>query len=393
MSQPGCLWHAQPLSPSSAIPGCHPLSQTQAGSVPVTFGSSWLLPAMLGCREERLLCSPEQELRPHSLCAAAGAIPATAKGLFVPSERLRSVARAGKRLQRSCSSSLSVSGIPHPTTGIHCCVPGLGSCQGCRSGLGAGGHGDTATSCLSPIPWEQPGGAGLAQQSHKPAGRARPAPRHLPGEETRRLFPSPSRNSQCPERSRAGGRCCWGSPEGVGCPGEGAVAVGCCGVLGCCGVWGARGSAWICSKLPSLSLPVPSLLAPDGTGKCECGTGCGWAVSWGWQKPPGCCHQPPHDPTAPPGPGPCNIWKAPDPFQMWPHSYSNRWLGVWGGWQGHGGHLGPLMPHGGTRGQGVGRMGTVAVSGLSCCPLKPPCPWGPLFSCLHRSPSVPQAQR
>lgn len=223
MSQPGCPWHAQPHSPSSAIPGCHPLSQTQAGSVPVTFGNSWLLPALLGCREERLLCSPEQELRPHSLCAAAGAIPATAKGLFVPSERLRSIARAGKRLQRSCSSSLSVSGIPHPTTGIHCCVPGLGSCQGCRSGLGAGGHRDTATSCLSPIPWEQPGGAGLAQQSR---GRAT----NPQGEPGQHLVTSPGR--------KHGGFSLLhpGIPSAQSAPGLGGDAAG--GVLK---VWGAQG--------------------------------------------------------------------------------------------------------------------------------------------------------
>lgn len=42
----------------------------------------------------------------------------------------------------------------------------------------------------------------------------------------------------------------------------------------------------------------------------------------------------PHDPIAPPGPGPCNIWKAPDPFQMWPHSYSTHRLGAGGNGRG-----------------------------------------------------------
>lgn len=85
-------WHTQLCS--SATPGCHPLSQPQAGSVPAAFGNSQLLPGLQGRWEEWLLLSPEQELRPHWLSAAAGAIPAVAKGLFVPSEHLRGIARS-----------------------------------------------------------------------------------------------------------------------------------------------------------------------------------------------------------------------------------------------------------------------------------------------------------
>lgn len=120
----------------------------QAGSVPAPFGNFLLLPELQGRLQKRLLCSPEQELRPHLALCCCWSDPSCGQG------PLCSLQASPERC-RSWEASPACS-MPHPCVALSpwgCSIPTVGSCwgsPGSRPGptAWAGGHGAAGATSL-----------------------------------------------------------------------------------------------------------------------------------------------------------------------------------------------------------------------------------------------------